>query len=92
MPGGRAGPAAADRGARPGERRTVVSVDMRRMERVLDIDETARLARVQATVDRDGGADVTMRTHLASHALVAADVEAAREWIQVERSRVALPR
>ena len=31
-----------------GERRTVVSVDMRRMDQVLEIDERARIARVQA--------------------------------------------
>jgi alkyldihydroxyacetonephosphate synthase len=34
--------------APPGEERTVVSVDMGRMDRVLEIDETSRLARVQA--------------------------------------------
>lgn len=40
---------------------------------------------------RVGGAEVTVRAHLASHALVSADVEAAREWIQAERSRVSVP-
>jgi len=39
-----------------------------------------------------GGADVTTRMHLASHALVASDLDAAREWIQPERTRVSVPR
>lgn len=45
-----------------------------------------------AELFRAGGAEVTTRMHLASHALVAADIEAAREWIQHERSRVSVPR
>ena len=45
-----------------------------------------------AELFRAGGADVTVRMHLASHALVAADVEAAKEWIQAERTRVSVPR
>ena len=36
--------------APPEERRTVISVDLRRLNRVLSIDETSRLARVQAGV------------------------------------------
>lgn len=39
---------------------------------------------------RAGGAEITIRTHLASHALVAADLEAAREWIAPERTRVSV--
>lgn len=45
-----------------------------------------------ANLLRAGGAEVVTRMHLASHALVAADVEAAREWIQSERTRVSVPR
>lgn len=45
-----------------------------------------------ADLFRAGGADVVVRTHLASHALVQADVEAAREFVQVERNRVSIPR
>ena len=45
-----------------------------------------------AELFRAGGAEVTTRMHLASHALVAADLDAAREWIQAERSRVSVPR
>ena len=36
--------------AEPGEKRTVLSVDMTRLDRVLDVDPTSRLARVQAGV------------------------------------------
>jgi alkyldihydroxyacetonephosphate synthase len=36
--------------APPAEQRTIVSVDMARLDRVLEIDETSRLARVQAGV------------------------------------------
>ncbi len=36
--------------AEPGEKRTVLSVDMTRLDRVIDVDPTARLARVQAGV------------------------------------------
>ena len=36
--------------AEPGEQRPVLSVDMTRLDRVLDVDPTARLARVQAGV------------------------------------------
>ena len=36
--------------AEPGERRPVISVDMARMNRVLEVDATSRLARVQAGV------------------------------------------
>jgi predicted esterase len=45
-----------------------------------------------AALLRAGGAEVAIRTHLASHALIAADVDAAREWIQPERTRVSVPR
>jgi len=45
-----------------------------------------------AKLFRAGGAEVVMRKHLASHALVSADVEAARDWIQAERQRVSAPR
>jgi predicted esterase len=45
-----------------------------------------------ANLLRAGGAEVTTRMNLASHALVAADLEAAREWIQPERTRVSVPR
>ena len=41
-----------------------------------------------ASLLRAGGAEVIIRHHLASHALVAADVEAARDWIQAERQRL----
>jgi predicted esterase len=45
-----------------------------------------------AELFRAGGAEVTTRVHLASHALVPADVEATREWLQTERSRVSVQR
>lgn len=45
-----------------------------------------------AELFRAGGAEVTMRVHAASHALVPADVDAAREWLIPERNRVAVPR
>lgn len=45
-----------------------------------------------ADLFRAGGAEVAVRTHFASHALVQADVEAAREFVQVERNRVSVPR
>lgn len=51
-------------------------------------DHPARLAELF----RAGGADVVCRTHTASHALVQADVEATREWLQIERSRVSIHR
>ncbi len=51
-------------------------------------DHPARLAELF----RAGGADVTCRSHPASHALVQADVTTARDWLQAERSRVSLPR
>jgi predicted esterase len=41
-----------------------------------------------ADLFRAGGAEVSIRQHLASHALVQADLEAAREWLQPERARV----
>lgn len=41
---------------------------------------------------RSGGAEVTCRVHAASHALVQADVTAARDWLQAERNRVSVPR
>jgi phospholipase/carboxylesterase len=47
-------------------------------------DHPARLAELF----RAGGAEVTLRVHAASHALVPADVDAARDWLQAERSRV----
>jgi predicted esterase len=45
-----------------------------------------------AELFRAGGAEVLTRVHLASHALVSGDIEAARDWIQTERSRVSVPR
>lgn len=45
-----------------------------------------------ANLFRAGGADVTVRTHAASHALVQADVEATRTWLEPERNRVSVPR
>jgi phospholipase/carboxylesterase len=45
-----------------------------------------------ANLFRAGGAEVTVRTHAASHALVQADVDATRTWIEPERSRVSVPR
>lgn len=45
-----------------------------------------------AALFRAGGAEITCRTHAASHALVAADVSAARDWLQAERNRVSVPR
>lgn len=45
-----------------------------------------------AELFRAGGAEVVIRSHAASHALVPADVEAAREWLQTERNRVSVPR
>jgi phospholipase/carboxylesterase len=47
-------------------------------------DHPARLAELF----RVGGAEVVTRMHLASHALVSSDLDAAREWIQPERARV----
>lgn len=45
-----------------------------------------------AELFRAGGAEVILRTHTASHALVAADADAAREFLQVERSRLSVSR
>lgn len=45
-----------------------------------------------AELFRAGGAEVVTRSNPASHALVPADVEAAREWLQAERNRVSVPR
>lgn len=39
---------------------------------------------------RAGGAEVLAKVHAASHALVQADVECAREWLQHERARVSV--
>ncbi len=55
---------------------------------LLPPDHAARLT----ALFNAGGAEVLTRTHLASHALVSADLEAAREWIQPERSRISVPR
>lgn len=41
---------------------------------------------------RVGGAEVMTRVHMASHALVQGDVDAAREWLQPERNRVSVAR
>lgn len=49
-------------------------------------DHPARLAELF----RSGGAEVTTRIHPASHALVQADLTSAREWLQVERTRVSV--
>lgn len=51
-------------------------------------DHSNRLAKLFEA----GGAEVTCRTHAASHALVPADIETARTWLQVERTRISLPR
>lgn len=45
-----------------------------------------------AELFRVGGAEVQIRTHAASHALVQADVDAAREWMTTERSRISVGR
>lgn len=45
-----------------------------------------------ANLFRAGGAEVTMRTHAASHALVQADVDATRNWLESERTRVSAAR
>ncbi|HVU35490.1 MAG TPA: alpha/beta hydrolase [Opitutaceae bacterium] len=55
---------------------------------IVPADHPAHLARLFEA----GGADVTLRTHPASHALVAADVEAARQWLQPEWTRISVPR
>lgn len=55
---------------------------------LVPLDHPERLA----GLFRAGGAEVTIKTHAASHALVAADIAATRDWLQAERGRVSLPR
>jgi phospholipase/carboxylesterase len=55
---------------------------------IVPLDHQERLAELF----RAGGAEVECHTHTASHALVSADLEAARTWLQPERSRVSVPR
>lgn len=55
---------------------------------IAPVAQGARLAELLRT----GGAEVITRTHAASHALVQADLEAAQDWVQVERSRVSVTR
>jgi phospholipase/carboxylesterase len=45
-----------------------------------------------AELFRAGGAEVVVRTHAASHALVQADVDATRTWLEAERTRVSASR
>jgi phospholipase/carboxylesterase len=45
-----------------------------------------------AELFRAGGAEVIVRTHAASHALVQADVDATRSWLEADRTRVSAAR